>query len=130
MMVYGLDAGFADYHALDEWLRQFRDRNPQAAFRIAEGRFATYLGCLALLNGAVDDAAMYVQEGLGVLVEQPKQRVFSFDWHLRFLEQDVLPACDPQAIRAVWGRLLREWMSQSKGVEAWMTFERWQNWPG
>jgi len=130
MMVYGERSDYADYHALDEWLQQFRERNPQAAFRIAEGRFATYMGCLALHDGAVDDAAMYFQEGLGVLVEQPKQRVFSFVWHLRFLEHDVLPSCDPQATRAVWRRMLEEWMSQCKGVEAWTTFERWQNWPG
>ena len=130
MMIYDEASDYADYRALDDWLRQFRERNPQAAFRIAEGRFATYLGCLALRDGAVDDAAMYFQEGLGVLVEQPKQHVFSFDWHLRFLEQDVLPACDPQATRAVWRRMLEEWMSQCKGVEAWTTFERWQNWPG
>jgi tetratricopeptide (TPR) repeat protein len=130
MQVYGLKTGFADYHALDEWLRLFRERNPQAALRIAEGRFATYLGCLALRVGAIDDAAMYFQEGLGVLVEQPKQHVFSFDWHLRFLEHDVLPGCRPEAIRAVWGHLLQEWMPQCKGVEAWTTFERWQNWPG
>jgi tetratricopeptide (TPR) repeat protein len=130
MMVYGVEIGYADYHALDAWLNAYRERNPQAAFRIAEGRFATYLGCLALQTGAVDDAARFFQDGLGVLVEQPKQRVFSFDWHLRFLEQDVLPGCDAQAIRTVWSRLLGDWMAQCKGVEAWTTFERWQNWPG
>jgi hypothetical protein len=130
MMIYHVDTGYDDYRTLDAWLADFRARNPQAAFRIAEGRFATYLGCLALQAGHVDDATRYLQEGLGILVEQPKQRVFSFDWHLRLLEQEVLPGCDPQAVRAVWSRLLADWMGQCKGVEAWTTFERWQNWPG
>jgi hypothetical protein len=130
MMVYGLETGYAGYAALSEWLQQYRERNRQASFRIAEGRFAIYLGCLALQAGALDDATRFFQEGLGVLVEQPKQRTFSFDWHLRFLEQDVLPACDLAAVRTVGGRLLQDWMTQCKGVEAWTTFERWQNWPG
>lgn len=130
MMIYGLESGYAGAGALDEWLARYRERNPQAAFRIAEGRFAIYLGCLALQDGDAAAAARYLQEGLGVLVEQPKRRIFSFDWHLHFLEHDVLPTCAPQVIREVWARLLQEWMDQCKGVEAWTTFERWQHWPG
>ena len=51
MMIYGLESGYAGAGALDEWLARYRERNPQAAFRIAEGRFAIYLGCLALQDG-------------------------------------------------------------------------------
>ncbi len=130
MMVYGLETGYDGYCALDTWLREYRERNPQATFRIAEGRFATYLGSLALQAGDAEQATHYFQEGLGVLVEQPMQRIFSFEWHLRFLEQGVLPTCDPRTIRAVWGGLLETWMAECKGVEAWTTFERWQHWPG
>jgi hypothetical protein len=87
-----------------------------------------YSGCLALQSG--DIGRPITSAGLGVLVEQSKRRIFSFDWHLHFLEQDVLPTCDPATIRTVWRRLLEDWMTQCKGVEAWTTFERWQNWPG
>jgi len=130
MLVYGLESEYAGYQALDEWLQQYHERNPRAAFQIGEGRFTVYLGCLALQGGDADRATDYLQRGLGVLVEQSKRRIFSFDWHLHFLEQDVLPTCDPATIRTVWRRLLEDWMTQCKGVEAWTTFERWQNWPG
>ena len=130
MLVYGLESEYAGYQALDEWLQQYHERNPRAAFQIGEGRFTIYLGCLALQGGDADRATDYLQRGLGVLVEQSKRRIFSFDWHLHFLEQDVLPTCDPATIRTVWRRLLEDWMTQCKGVEAWTTFERWQNWPG
>jgi tetratricopeptide (TPR) repeat protein len=130
MMVYGLESGYSDYQSLDAWLQQYHERNPRAAFQIGEGRFAVYLGCLALQSGDADGATDYFQRGLGVLVEQPKRRMFSFDWHLTFLEQDVLPTCEPATTRTVWRRLLEDWMTQCKGVEAWTTFERWRNWPG
>src|SRR5262249_34397289 len=119
MMGYGLISHYADYEALDEWLAQYHERNPRAAFQIGEGRFAVYLGCLALQRGDADRATDYFQRGLGVLVEQSKRRIFSFDWHLHFLEQDVLPTCDPVTTRTVWRRLLEDWMTQCKGVEAW-----------
>jgi hypothetical protein len=130
MMVYGLDTGYDSYEALDAWLHEYHERNAQASFQIAEGRFALYMGCQALHAKDAERAAHYLQRGLGVLVEQPKRRIFSFDWHLHFLEQDVLPTCDTTTIRTVWRRLLEDWMAQCKGVEAWTTFERWQNWPG
>jgi len=130
MLVYGLEAEYPSYQALDEWLQRYHERNPRADFQIGEGRFTVYLGCLALQKGDTDRAAEYFQRGLGVLVEQSKRRIFSFDWHLHFLEQDVLPTCDPATTRTVWRRLLEDWMTTCKGVEAWTTFERWQNWPG
>jgi hypothetical protein len=130
MMVYGLETDYSGHEALDAWLEQYHQRNPRAAFQIGEGRFAIYLGCLALQRGDGDRATEYFQRGLGVLVEQSKRRIFSFDWHLHFLEHDVLPTCDPATIQTVWRRLLEDWMTQCKGVEAWTTFERWQNWPG
>jgi len=57
MMIYGIETGYAGYQALDEWLDQYHERNTQASFQIAEGRFAVYLGCLALQARNVERAA-------------------------------------------------------------------------
>jgi len=130
MAVYGLDTGYDGYQDFDAWLERYHARNPGAHFSIVEACFAIYRGCLALRAGAADDAFHCLYSGLGVLVEQPKQSTYSFDWQLLFLERDVLPACDVQVVAEVWRRLLDDWTTQGKGVEAWTTFERWQRWPG
>src|SRR6185295_10534121 len=123
------ETGYGPYQDFVAWLERYHERNHGTQFHIVEGCFAIYRGCLALQAGDIEIALDCYRQGLGVLVEQPKQSIYSFDWQLRFLEQDVLSTCAPAAVREVWSRLLDHWIEMGKGVEAWTTFQRWQHWP-
>jgi tetratricopeptide (TPR) repeat protein len=128
MAIYGQNVGYTGYADFDAWLVRYHERNPGAYFSIVEACFAIYRGGLALQAGDVGAAYERLRQGLGVLVEQPRQSTYSFDWQVRFIQNDLLPTCDPQVVREVWRRVLNDWTEQGKGVEAWMTFERWRHW--
>ena len=103
----------------------YNRKHPEVEFTIVNGRFLSYLGYLALREGRAEEASVYLNKGLGLLVEQPKLCPFSLDWQLDFFEQNVLPRSNPTLVYKVGQTILKEWEAQEKGAELWWRISSW-----